>query len=425
MRVLEDVYNPRCEPPWKTKDIEHKLDAVEKTGDEWGADFDAWQFVEAVTHDHARSKEPSDEEDEPLTHASENGLVEWQGNVGSSLEELKSRGDPVPTGFPTLDLVSDGGQLPGEPFVIGGAPETGKTTLALDVALYWLGLGKNVAVAAYDEPKARIAVRVAQHTGFERAHLRKGAVTPEQIAELDLAKMRIFNGRLEGMTIEWVAEKLAAAGPGVLVIDSLQTCQIKDEPKDEDPTKQVAARCKAITKICEEHKHLVIVTSEIGRAYYQNYQQAVQLAPMAAFSGSRAVEYMMTFGVVLLRPPNPAEHVHARIAKNRLGAGNPDFGLMFDRARARAYECALPSGKDDADEDAPMPTIDLERLIWNVVRGAQPPLDSKRKIALVLRRSGHKLANSQIELAIAGLELDKLIYKDEDKIYMAGPWTRA
>lgn len=422
-QVIEDVYNPRCDPQWKAKEIDHKFAAVERNADGWGEDFDAYELVEVAERLSPRNKEPEDDEGPPVP-AETGVVVEW-GNAGTAVESLRDLGDPVPTGFATMDRISDGGQLPKEPFIIGGAPGAGKTTLALTIAIGWARTrGLRVGLGAWDESKARLAVRVGQALGHDRAQLRGGAITNEQRAELNSLPIRIFNGRLKGMTIEHVAKKLGEHGPGVLVLDSLQTSQIAADDGRMNEHQRIQARCAAVRAVGEEHGHIVIATSEINRQFYTNYEQALDLNPLAAFSGGHEIESLMSFGVLLLVPPSPAEHVLARVAKNRLGGGGcPDFALQFERARATAFEIPLPSNDEqDSFDPSEAPSIDLERVLWNAVRDTKLRLRGRAAAVAVLQKQGLRFKEHDALVAWSLLESTQRIRKADDGFFIAEPW---
>jgi len=427
--ILEDVYNPRCEPPWKAKELDHKLTAVERSSEPVGEIIDAIELSAEAERTCPRRREPADpeEDSEPLStttgQGSELSTVGWQGNFGRANEGLIGAPDPLPTGIATIDRITDGGLRAGEPFVIGGAPNAGKTTLALSIAFAWAQQGKHVAVAAFDEPKKRIVPRLGQFLGFDRKGLARGG-TAEERAQMDALPIRAYDGRKEGMSIEWIAEKLGEHGPGVLVIDSLQMCVSKAVTERMNEAQALKATCGAITRIAADH--IVLVTSEINRDYYRNHEQALELSPLAAFVGSRSIEYMLMLGIVLLTPPKPAEHVLARVAKNKIGFGEPDFAIAFDRTRATAHEVPLPEPERGglADSNQETPSIDLQRLIWNTVRDSNNDCNSHRKIKKIIERTGHKVSNSQFEDALAELDLDNLVKRAPDGRYYTQTWTR-
>lgn len=435
LAILEDTYNPRCEPPWKLKELNHKLDAVERSNERWGEEIDAIMLAQALESWDPRPspREPSDpeEEDEPVpsdARASDGTAKsptaepkEWANNGAQALEYFNDIGDPVPTGIETIDRITNGGLRRGEPSIFGGAPNTGKTGLTLTVAFKLSEQGHKVAVGAFDEPKSRLAVRMGQFLGFDRELLWKGG---DAAAKAAMAKLpvKIYNGRAKDVTIEWIAEKLGEHGPGVMVIDSLQTARSKAHvPRMSEP-ERLQATCEAIDQLASKHKHLVLVTSEINRDYYRNHEQALQLSPMAAFSGTRAIEYTFMFGIVLLRPPE-TEHILARTAKNKIGEGEPDFALMVDRAHATMYEIPMPNPdreRGDAFDDV-TPRIDLERVIYSLVR--DKPCSKPRTVEAFLKEQNVDVRPGQVAHALEMLIARRHVVRDQDGTYRVQPWT--
>lgn len=432
--VLSSTFNPRCTPPWKESEIAHKLSAAEKNNERWGEEIDAILLSQALEAWNPRptAREPSDpeEEDAGVSGTREKRDVvasdtpaptEWLGtSSATALEYFADIGEPVPTGIETVDRITNGGLRRGEPAIFGGAPNTGKTGTVLTIAFELAKKGHKAAVGAFDEPKPRIAVRLGQFLGFDRETLWRGGDVESKRA-IAAMPVKIYNGRDKRVTVEWIAEKLGEHGPGIMVLDSLQTARSKLHTPRMTETERLQTTCEAVTDLATQYKHLVLVTSEINREFYKNFDQALELNPMAAFSGTRAIEYTFMFAVVLLQPPNPAEHVLARTAKNKIGDGQPDFALKNDRAHATVYEAPLPSpDRDESDAFDETPPIDLQRVIWGLVR--ECPCRNKRVVFALLKEKGVKCSSDDVAETLDLLEAKHRITKGEDGTYIQSPW---
>lgn len=62
----------------------------------------------------------------------------------------------IPTGVPGLDIMLNGGLIPGRVYLIKGAPGTGKTTLAMHFAMAGVANGENVMFITLEEPAENI-----------------------------------------------------------------------------------------------------------------------------------------------------------------------------------------------------------------------------------------------------------------------------
>ena len=93
---------------------------------------------------------------------------------------------PVPTGVDELDRVLSGGLVPGSVTLLAGAPGTGKSTLALQVAGAVAAGGATVLYACAEESPAQVrrrAQRLDAH--HDRLWLSGEALLPRVLADID------------------------------------------------------------------------------------------------------------------------------------------------------------------------------------------------------------------------------------------------
>ena len=73
------------------------------------------------------------------------------------------------TGVPNLDLVLGGGIVEGDVMLVIGAPGSGKTTFAVQLAFHAASTGRPVVIlSTFAEPGARLLKRVAARGGRDR-----------------------------------------------------------------------------------------------------------------------------------------------------------------------------------------------------------------------------------------------------------------
>lgn len=94
---------------------------------------------------------------------------------------------PVPTGFPVLDDMLEGGFRPGQLVIVGARSGIGKTALAVNgFALAAAGRGRRVAVVTLEMTSRELGARlVASRTGFGA-----GAILTGRLASADLPRIR-------------------------------------------------------------------------------------------------------------------------------------------------------------------------------------------------------------------------------------------
>ncbi len=166
-----------------------------------------------------------------------------------------------------------------------------------------------------------------------------------------LRKVDVFfaDGDDDEATIEDVGAELrrrAGAGPSLLIVDSIQTARAlgsKTAPSRREAIDAVVAAGKVEAK----RGSLVVMTSEVGRAWYRATKDRID--PLAAFKESGGIEYGLALGLVLLEVEGVPGTVDVFTAKNRIGTAKPIFRLRQDFARASFGETA----RDDAPADAP------------------------------------------------------------------------
>jgi DNA repair protein RadA/Sms len=140
------------------------------------------------------------------------------------LETARAR----PTGVPELDRVLGGGLVPGAVVLLAGEPGVGKSTLLLEVAHRWAADAGPSLYVTGEESAGQVRLR-AERTGnlHDRMYL---------AAESDLAA---------------VVGHVDAVGPGVLIVDSVQTMaspQVEGTPGGVTQVRAVTAGLVALAK---------------------------------------------------------------------------------------------------------------------------------------------------------------------------------
>lgn len=305
-----------------------------------------------------------------------------------AVADLWERDGPLthlPTGIDSLDELTGGGiPVPSRVYMLG-APNAGKTALAVQLADYWTLLGVPCGYLGVDEEPADIALRLMQRRGWSREDCE--ARTPDVIAGLRAAlgevPLQLFDDRC---TIEAAAVALHRRAcelhpgvdrpPCVLFIDSVQTARGEGEDIDGSGYANVTRRVAAIRACAARYRMLVIATSEMNRAAYKSKKVEDQVTDMAAGKESGAIEFSARVLLALRSVPGSADVCELRVVKNKHGrdhrADEDGVFLRLDRATQTLEE---------APDFEPLDAADALRAGANASEGAA---DAARVAELLL-----------------------------------------
>lgn len=397
-KLLTEVFDPLCDPPWGYElpaRLDHNLDNLEATGSGWGDLVHGVKLREAVA---TKVKPPPDPS-------------KWTHTL-AFIDKLGGDGKRLPTGIETLDKATRGGLRHNTLMVLGGAPGAGKTTLAMQLAYHYAKAGEPVAILAADESADGLLTRVGQSVGISREALEDGLpFAKERLRKAILdAPFDIYDQDQEGVTVETVAKVLAEKGPGIMIVDSIQTART-DTSDDADGTR---ARVDDVVKTCKQAAaafgHLMIVTSELARGSYRSKAQAEQIEDLAAFKESGGIEYAGRVLIVLRTAAGDGGVVDAAMPKNRLGRKLP-FRLELDFIKATFKEVPIPEETTLPSEPEAMRMMRLKSIIWRAIRAQTDHFISVNSVQRHLRENGQKISNGDASDLIKELVAENKIQR--------------
>lgn len=279
----------------------------------------------------------------------------------------------IPTGIPALDAMTGGGFVLGSRVFCNGAPNAGKTALAIQLADHFLSLGIVVGFLGVDEEASDLAMRFLQRRGFSRqACEQRDPLTLEAARKaFERLPVRLFD---PSMSIEAAAVALhrfaCSRHPGVdrppcvLFVDSVQTARSEGESDDDTGYRAVTRRVAAIRAAASRYRMLVFATSEMSRAAYKAKRVEDQVTDMASGKESGAIEFSARVLLALRSVPLDADHVELRVAKNKHGPDHrPEedgIFLRLDRARQTLAEDA---GFEPLDVESARENEKNERMV--------------------------------------------------------------
>lgn len=180
----------------------------------------------------------------------------------------------VPTGFPSIDEVTQGWQ-PGDMIVVAARPSMGKTAFAMSMAVNMAKLDINVLFFSLEMSRLSITNRIiSMETGINQKTIRSGRLTSDEWTNLDNNVTQIGNLSLlidDESAISTLSMRakcknyIQKYGIQVIMIDYLQLMQGSKESKKvrEQEIREISSTCKSIAK---ENNIPVIVLSQLNRA---------------------------------------------------------------------------------------------------------------------------------------------------------------
>lgn len=285
---------------------------------------------------------------------------------------LAALGAALTTGFKTLDEWLRGGLRQGKLVPIAGAPGAGKTLLATQLAHGYHDLGHPVCIYAVDEARDSVIVRWGQQCGMEREAL-EAAQEPARrtLAQCFESGLVEFIDPEEATLDEvgaWLVERARELEmPGVLVVDSIQTCRIEGG-EQLDPRARIDAVVMLLKRL-RKAGLLVLATSEVSRGWYRS--AADKMDPLAAFKESGSIEYALDIGIVLESVKDETGQVDVWVPKSRIGRADrsaPALRVSIDFARATMREIDKPEEGDGEAYEPDFEPGEIESVANEIVR---------------------------------------------------------
>lgn len=255
----------------------------------------------------------------------------------SELGETSSRRRPVRTGIDRVDRIA-GGLMPGELEIIAARPGNGKTSLAMQVAMFTAEQDRPVLVVSLEMTASELVGRVlCGATGVASSQVRQRGVDPNQfnnaLLELKELPLTIFDPPTATMRqIRAVAKMQSAAGGlELLVIDYIGLVQPRDRRLQR--TEQVAEITAAMKQLAKEIDVPVIALCQLNR-------QADGATPILShLRESGAIEQDADVVVFLHREDET--NFKLIIAKHRHG-DTGEIPVAFDGAKTRFSDSTIP-----------------------------------------------------------------------------------
>lgn len=272
--------------------------------------------------------------------------LEFDSDLPEVLAGLATEGESYPTGFPFFDRNTRKGGIPrGRVIAVGGAPGSGKTTLACWIINRMSPRMPTIGLFA-DEGREAAGEKLALQLGYPRAEIDNPSPTFYARMRTRLEDLfRLVNPQHPKATAEDVFNRLMELpanaamknGPRLAVWDSAQRIRSLIGQKDDTDTREaISILMWGIRKRTLRDGLISVVTSQSPRDFYKSKKEADRINPLAAFAGSRAIEYAADACIVLGMPDaNGVRRVD--LCKNRLGPDAVGY-VKLDKERMMLVE---------------------------------------------------------------------------------------
>jgi hypothetical protein len=316
-------------------------------------------------------------------------------------------GEQYPTGFPTLDKMTDGGLARGTVTIIQGKPGVGKTLVATQIAR---ALAPRCAVACLfaDEGLAGARVRIGQQLGLDRRRMRR----PDDLAREEASRAmtshaafwRFMQPRSTRSTIETLAEefdRMAPPGlPRVWLLDSAQVIKAEGSTKQADRRLRVSDLMWRTDELSERFGAIALLVSQVGRGSYASKDKEKRTEDLAAGLETSAIEYVAE--LTLHIDGNPKKTVEIRVAKNRYTGDLGTVPCRVDFQTATFHELDVQSIEIDKETAQESEVHEAKKAVLEALNLAEG-LSGRQVIAAVLLRG------SLVYLALKSLARDGAI----------------
>ncbi len=291
------------------------------------------------------------------------------------------------TGIGELDRVLGGGTVEGSMTLIGGEPGIGKSTLLTQASAKMAEAGKRVLYVSGEESARQIKLRASRLGALSSTFF----VLPEN-------------------DMEKIEQKLEAAAPDVMVVDSIQTMYRADMASAPGSVSQVREAAAALMRYAKVSGCAVFLVGHVTKE--------------GAIAGPRVLEHMVD-AVLYFEGDHQRQYRLLRAVKNRFGSVN-ELG-MFEMTGAGMREIANPSeallserAHDQsgsvvlcAMEGSRPLLVDVQALVASTVLGTPRRMASgvdQGRLSLLLavleKRAGLPLYSQDVYINVAGgLEL--------------------
>jgi len=175
----------------------------------------------------------------------------------------------LPTGFKTMDDATSGLQ-PGQLIVIVAPPKTGKSTLALQIAINCHLAGKTPMFMSFEMSNSEQSSRyMAMRARISHKRLMTGTLTQEEESRLMKISDSIANmedkfwlvDSAQGQTVSAVASKIQAKDPDIIFIDGTYL-MIDESGFDQGTPQAITSITRSLKRLAQKVKKPIVISTQ-------------------------------------------------------------------------------------------------------------------------------------------------------------------
>ena len=265
LRLLQTEFNPRCQPPWSDKDLQHKVNQARKQGGSSGYLRDAlpsqWAQIR-LPSTYKEQRQPQEVEKIDVR------VSQMKDAAAAYIKQLREGTTQlVKSGIPKLDRAIGGGFAFGEMVVIAARPSHGKSMIALQMCHSMTLSSLPVALVSEEMSALALGKRAIQFVSNMPEH--SWAYKPDDVlTELD----QHFSKRVESYIIEScgtveracdeIEKLIESTGVRVAMVDYAQLLRTKGGSRYE----QISAVSSTLRMFASRTGILLIVLAQLNRS---------------------------------------------------------------------------------------------------------------------------------------------------------------
>lgn len=244
--------------------------------------------------------------------------------------DLSSR---ISTGISSIDKIVQGFRL-GNISVLGAEPSSGKTALALNVAVASLVRKKRVLVFSLEMSRVQMMDRmISSVSGIPYSLINNKRLNEEQMGLFEITSYSLTNEKNLYIydtvyNVEQMGSIIGSVKPDLVIVDFLQFCRTTEKTQNTaDKLEYIVSEFKRLAKVSYHTCHVMLL-SQPSRVATREGQS------MFALKGSSGIEQGGDVILLLDRPcvrdmTYPPQQAQIKIAKNKFGSTGV-VDLYFD-----------------------------------------------------------------------------------------------
>jgi len=255
--------------------------------------------------------------------------------IFKKMEQQRKKLEVLPTGFPTLDEVLDGGFFKKELVVLGGFTGSGKSFLASQLSLNLLQKGFNVSYFSLElSTETLISRMLGSLSGLKPSRVWGGWLTEDELLKKNeaIATLSIYEDNLsifdDIYSLDEILKRIKADRPDFVVVDFIQNVITSGDEYERMSRVSLEFQKAAKTTNC-----CILVLSQLSNRAAREGGEA----PTIEFKGAGTIAQVADLGFLLL--PQQERKFTLALRKNRRGISRVSFNLKFNFPGGAINEC--------------------------------------------------------------------------------------